>query len=909
MRRLALASAFFVLSVACSSGSSNNPGPLPDASTETAGEDASVDSSTPEDALADTTAETDTAPPASETCAPTFAPCAPAAGTNKHVRLKGTVVTPDKMYCEGEVLFSTETGKIVCAGADCSASPEAASAQVVCANGVVFPGLIDPHQHADYNHMPVFKHTRKYDNRNTWRNHESLYDSFKIPHRPFGSTNQANQILAQRYAEMRIAFSGGTAMAGTAGALLGNSGIAGWIRNVDSTSSGSSGLPGGIYADPDTDTIVVRDTDGSIDKTATATHVTPIVARFANATYRAFLPHIAEGIDVNARAEFDEADALGVIAGKTAVIHCTGCSTQQLRKMALAKTDLIWSPRSNLDLYGVTASVTTAKRLGVRIALGVDWTPSGSMNPIGELQCARHLNDTWYNKAFTDRELVEMATLNAAHAVGMEDQLGQLAAGYWADIAVVAGDRTAPYRALLDAKAAQIRMVTVGGRAIFGDPDALTGDVVAPMVCADVPNGFSPDGKTGVCGAAKKFCVDAAHAGIADQMKMILATAKSTDTACGTTPTGNHCYAYELFPLFRCDATPEIDRCAMGHPAIPRRASGGGNIPAVVGTPAPGTDDDGDGVANASDNCPKVFNPPFDLNTAQDDADGDGIGDVCDETPCTKSDGTDACIGDGDGDGVKDDKDNCPAIKNADQVDTDTDGKGDACDACPTAANPGTMPCPATVLTIPDVRNPTSTKRPAIGATFKLENVVVTGVKTAGTNHAFFVQDKTATTWAGIYVYIGSAVPTVAIGDEVSVQGKFAIFRGIEQVDTTGGGIYTKLGTATVPTPIVVTPAEIMTGGSKAKSHQSMLVQVLSVEAVTATSADVFKVAISSTDTNQLTVTSFIANDTGASPFPAAIGDKYTSITGLVYSFIATGFTDDSRLAPRSAADLVKVTP
>ena len=66
-------------------------------------------------------------------------------------------------------------------------------------------------------------------------------------------------------------------------------------------------------------------------------------------------------------------------------------------------------------------------------------------------------------------------------------------------------------------------------------------------------------------------------------------------------------------------------------------------IPAVPGAPMMGVDDDGDGVPNARDNCPRVFNPPFDLNTAQDDADGDGVGDTCDPMPCARPDGSDAC--------------------------------------------------------------------------------------------------------------------------------------------------------------------------------------------------------------------------------------------------------------------------
>src|SRR5262249_50842964 len=78
---------------------------------------------------------------------------------------------------------------------------------------------------------------------------------------------------------------------------------------------------------------------------------------------------------------------------------------------------------------------------------------------------------------------------------------------------------------------------------------------------------------------------------------------------------------------------------------------------------------DGDGVADATDNCRFVYNP------LQEDADADGVGDLCDDCLGVANAGQQDTDGDGVGDACEYD-------------DVDGDGVGNAADNCPDLYNP-----------------------------------------------------------------------------------------------------------------------------------------------------------------------------------------------------------------------------
>src|SRR5262249_34995566 len=161
-----------------------------------------------------------------------------------------------------------------------------------------------------------------------------------------------------------------------------------------------------------------------------------------------------EGTDAAARREFREFRAHQYLRKGVSVIHGVALAPDQILELAAGKVGFIWSPHSNFILYGKTADVMTAIGAGMTVAIGPDWSPTGSAGMIEELGVAyRHARDT-LGGAIADATLVQMATINPARLANINAQLGSIEPGKIADFLVMKRRGATAYQSLLSGNAA-----------------------------------------------------------------------------------------------------------------------------------------------------------------------------------------------------------------------------------------------------------------------------------------------------------------------------------------------------------------------------------------------------------------------------------------------------------------------
>jgi 5-methylthioadenosine/S-adenosylhomocysteine deaminase len=333
----------------------------------------------------------------------------------------------------------------------------------------VIPGLIDLHNHLGYNALPLWvEPTQKkpFLHHNDWPNKPSYKPCISWP----------AWILAKADPEAMLAYVQVRALVG------GTTSIQGWpafnrppqmvLRDIDDEEAGTTNR-NLVY------TSVITETPLQL------AHTAQLMSRGAG-----FIYHCSEGQPGSVVArEFTDVANAGCLEKKLVAIHCNAVADSDWQRWSASDAGaVVWSPFSNLWLYGSTTNIPAAQKRGVSICLGSDWGPSGTKHVLGEVKVAKLVSQK-QNFGLTDQDLVAMVTSNAGDVLARcwSRQIGRLVQGSFGDITVLKprgnGDI---WSQVVNATEREVMLVVVGGKARYGDASAMTAASTGPATTLSV---------------------------------------------------------------------------------------------------------------------------------------------------------------------------------------------------------------------------------------------------------------------------------------------------------------------------------------------------------------------------------------------------------------------------------------
>lgn len=163
--------------------------------------------------------------------------------------------------------------------------------------------------------------------------------------------------------------------------------------------------------------------------------------------------HLAEGTNAAAAGEVRALAERGLLDERLLAVHVVGADDDGVRRLRAAGAAVVWCPTSNAFLFGRTAPAALLAE-GMDVLLGSDSLLTGDGTLLDELRAARAL------ALLDDARLAAAVGETAARRLGLAPP--SLAPG-------AAADLVALRRPLLDASAADVELVVVGGVPRLGD--------------------------------------------------------------------------------------------------------------------------------------------------------------------------------------------------------------------------------------------------------------------------------------------------------------------------------------------------------------------------------------------------------------------------------------------------------
>jgi 5-methylthioadenosine/S-adenosylhomocysteine deaminase len=166
---------------------------------------------------------------------------------------------------------------------------------------------------------------------------------------------------------------------------------------------------------------------------------------------------------------------MGLAETNACLAHCVWPEPEEFDVLASGGATVVHCPSCNMKLGSGAAPISDYLERGVNVALGADGAASNNrLDGWEELRLAGLLAKFRDGPAAAGAgDLFEVATLGGARALGLDMDIGSVEVGKYADLAVLdlrrahaAGPEDIYTRLVYSARAADVRLVTVGGKVV-----------------------------------------------------------------------------------------------------------------------------------------------------------------------------------------------------------------------------------------------------------------------------------------------------------------------------------------------------------------------------------------------------------------------------------------------------------
>ncbi len=181
-----------------------------------------------------------------------------------------------------------------------------------------------------------------------------------------------------------------------------------------------------------------------------------------------FITHCSEGYDTETRNSVVTLEKNGAVSEHTVLIHGIAFSDADIDLLAKRKSNVVWCPVSNLYMFNDTAPIKKLLDAGINVMLGTDSPMSGSVNIFEEMLIAKKYYWETYGEDLADETIFNMLTANASRGL-FRDDLGSLEKGKKADFIIVRGNVNLPFQSFVRMNYSDIMLVVIDGKVRYGD--------------------------------------------------------------------------------------------------------------------------------------------------------------------------------------------------------------------------------------------------------------------------------------------------------------------------------------------------------------------------------------------------------------------------------------------------------